>query len=279
MSRLTRRRTLAVAFLSARFFVALTSAVVVLTMVPGSTASAQDNAPSSEAGQAAADDQPEEQSVLSWAFQSLGISYTLVFLGLSFTLVALIVMNLLTARRENVVPIGLVENFEAELNEKRWNEAYELAKGDDSFLGRVLSAGLPLLKRGYEPAIEAMQEVGEEENMKMDHRLSYLALIGTVSPMIGLFGTVQGMIAAFSVIANSPVSPKPAELAAGISTALFTTLLGLAIAIPAIAAYSILRNRVARMHDIHMRNAPSLIVLPVTRLKCDGGLAGIPLKP
>jgi hypothetical protein len=92
-----------------------------------------------------------------------------------------------------------------------------------------------------------MQEVGEEENMKMEHRLSYLALIGTISPMVGLFGTVHGMIASFQVIARGGATPKPSELAQGISTALMTTLVGLAIAIPAIAAYNILRNRVAQL--------------------------------
>jgi biopolymer transport protein ExbB len=122
-----------------------------------------------------------------------------------------------------------------------------MAKNDESFLGLVLSAGLAKLSAGYEQAIEAMQEVGEEENMKLEHRLSYMALIGTVSPMVGLLGTVQGMIASFSVIANSPTTPKPSELAEGISTALFTTLVGLFIASPAIAAYNILRNRVARL--------------------------------
>jgi biopolymer transport protein ExbB len=189
----------------------------------------------------------EEQSVLGWAFEALGWSYSLIFLTLSFTLVALFVMNLLQARRDNVVPVHLVEGFEGHLNEKRYQEAYELAKNDESFLGQVLSAGLAKLKEGYGQAIEAMQEVGEEENMKLDHRLSYMALIGTISPMIGLFGTVHGMIASFQVIAQATTAPKPAELAAGISTALFTTLIGLFIAIPAIAAYNILRNRVARL--------------------------------
>ena len=121
-----------------------------------------------------------------------------------------------------------------------------MAKSDDSFLGKVLSAGLAKLSVGYDQAIEAMQEVGEEENMKIEHRLSYMALIGTVSPMVGLLGTVQGMISSFSVIAFSPTAPKPSELAMGISTALFTTLVGLFIAIPAIAIYNILRNRAAR---------------------------------
>ncbi|NQT13946.1 MAG: MotA/TolQ/ExbB proton channel family protein [Planctomycetes bacterium] len=192
-------------------------------------------------------DTPANRSYLVWMYKALGIFYSLVFLILSFTLVALLVMNLLTARRESVIPAGLVEGFEAQLNEKKYQDAYELAKADESFLGQVLSAGLAKLSSGYQPAIEAMQEVGEEENMKLEHRLSYMALIGTISPMVGLLGTVQGMISSFSVIANSPTTPKPSQLAEGISTALFTTLVGLFIAIPAIAIYNILRNRVARL--------------------------------
>ena len=191
--------------------------------------------------------QPEEKTYLQVARQALGLWYSLVFLGLSFTLVALLVMNLLTARRENVCPATLVDGFESFLDEKQYQEAYELAKNDDSFLGQVLSAGLAKLSSGYPQAIEAMQEVGEEENMKLDHRLSYMALIGTISPMVGLFGTVQGMISSFQVIAARASTPPPAELAKGISTALFTTLVGLAIAIPAIAFYNILKNRIARL--------------------------------
>ena len=189
----------------------------------------------------------QEQNYLSWMFNALGWFFSLVFLALSFTTVALFVMNLLTARRENVIPAALVEGFEAHLNEKRYQEAYEIAKADESFLGLVLSAGLEKLQTGYEQAVEAMQEVGEEENMKLEHRLSYMGLIGTIAPMIGLFGTVVGMVDSFREIASSATQPKPSALAKGISQALFTTLLGLAIAIPAIAAYNILKNRVARL--------------------------------
>jgi biopolymer transport protein ExbB len=193
------------------------------------------------------DDAPREMSYLAWIYDALGPGYMIVFLGLSFTLVALFVMNLLTARRENVCPPHLLEAFEEHLNEQRYQEAYELAKADESMLGMVLSAGLAKLSMGYPQALEAMQEVGEDENMKLDHRLSYMALIGTISPMVGLFGTVHGMIASFQVIAAGGSTPKASDLAQGISTALFTTLIGLAIAIPAIAAFNILRNRVARL--------------------------------
>jgi biopolymer transport protein ExbB len=195
----------------------------------------------------ATEEAPREMSYLAWIYEALGPGYMIVFLGLSFTLVALFVMNLLTARRENVCPQHLLESFEAHLNEQRYQEAYELAKADESMLGMVLSAGLAKLSMGYPQALEAMQEVGEDENMKLEHRLSYLALIGTISPMVGLFGTVHGMIASFQVIAAGGSTPKASDLAQGISTALFTTLIGLAIAIPAIAAFNILRNRVARL--------------------------------
>lgn len=210
----------------------------------GAEAPAGDGA-ADAAASSAGDEGP--QNILSWTFEALGWSYTLVFLALSFTLVSLLVMNLLAARRDNLCPQELVEGFEDRLNEKEFQQAYDLARSDESVLGQVLSAGLAKLSRGYNRALEGMQEVGEEESMKLEHRLSYMALIGNISPMIGLFGTVQGMIASFQVIASGGSTPKPSELAVGISTALFTTLVGLAVAIPAIAAYNILRNRVARL--------------------------------
>lgn len=189
----------------------------------------------------------KEESMLVWLYNALGIRYVISFLFLSFCFVALLVMNLLAARRDSICPTHLVEAFEAHLNEKRYQEAYEMAKVDESMLGKVLAAGLSNLSKGYDHAIEAMQEVGEDENMKLEHRLSYLALIGTIAPMVGLLGTVDGMVASFSVIAKSTATPKPSELATGISMALITTLVGLVLAIPALAVFNILKNRFARL--------------------------------
>ena len=188
----------------------------------------------------------KQDSLLTWLLGSLGFEYIIIFLGLSFVLVAFFILNILAARRENVCPSELVATFESQLDNKQYQEAYDLAKTDESFLGNVLSAGLARLSSGYPQAVDAMQEAGADESMKMEHRLSYLALIGTISPMVGLFGTVHGMIESFYVIANSSATPKPATLAAGISTALMTTLIGLAIAIPAITAFNLIRNVVQR---------------------------------
>ena len=201
------------------------------------------------AGEVAADAPAtvKEQTLLTWLFKSLGWSYLGIFTALSFILVALVIMNVISARREALCPELLVQGFEAQLDNKDYQGAYELSKTDESFLGNVLAAGLSRLSSSYQHAVNAMQEVGAEENMKLDHRLSYLALIGTLSPMIGLFGTVHGMINSFYEIANGGGTPDPNKLANGISTALLTTLLGLAVAIPAIAAYNLLKNRVQKL--------------------------------
>ena len=209
---------------------------------------AADANPDQGGGDAEGDEETtvRKKSFLKWMIEALGLFWLLVFALLSFVMVALIMMNVLQVRRENLLPADFIEEFEGKLNGKDFQGAYETARSDDSFVARVLANGMSRLNRGYSDALEGMQEVGEDENMAMEHRLSYLALIGTVAPMLGLMGTVQGMIKSFDKIASSAVSPKPSELAEGISTALFTTLIGLGIAVPAMVFYSILRNRVAR---------------------------------
>lgn len=209
---------------------------------PADAAPAAENAPQGE-------EKKEEKGemLLVWLVKALGWEYVIVFLALSFVFVALCIMNMLSARRDQVCPQHLIDGFEALLDEKKYQEAYELSKADDSFLGNVLSSGLARLANGYDHAVAAMQEVGEDESMKLQHRLSYIGLIGNIAPMVGLFGTVDGMIRAFFAIATGGGSPDPQKLADGISKALLTTLVGLAIAIPAIAIYNILRNRLERL--------------------------------
>ena len=197
-------------------------------------------------GEADADDADPPETMLSWMIRSSGY-FGAVLLLISFIMVAVIMMNLLQVRRDNLLPEEFVEAFEEKLTAKDYQGAYEISRGDDSLIARVLAAGLGRLNRGYEEAIEGMQEVGEEESMMMEHRLSYLALIGSIAPMIGLMGTVWGMIQSFREISTAATAPKPKDLADGISTALFTTLEGLVVAIPAIIAYSLLRNRVSRL--------------------------------
>lgn len=190
-------------------------------------------------------DKKPQESFLNWMIRASGIFGFLIML-VSFAMVAVIMMVALQLRRDNYLPATFVEEFEQQLQAKDYQAAYETAKSSDSFIGRILAAGMGRLSRGYDEAVEQMQQIGEDETMAMEHKIGYLALIGSIAPMLGLLGTVQGMVLSFQVIANSTTSPKPSELADGIATALFTTLEGLVVAIPAIIFYSLYKNRLAR---------------------------------
>jgi biopolymer transport protein ExbB len=222
-----------------------------LALVSPSVAMAQDEeetATEDAAQEESANEEAKKQkNLLTWFLGALGWDYTTAFLAISFWFVALLVMCSLMLRRDTICPPQLAELMEAHLNEKRYQEAFDLAKSDDSFLGMVLAAGMAKLQNGYGKVVEAMQDVGADEGMKMEQKLGYIALIGTISPMIGLLGTVHGMVISFMEIAVSDATPSPSKLAGGISTALITTLVGLVLAIPAVGAFAYFKNRLARM--------------------------------
>jgi biopolymer transport protein ExbB len=192
--------------------------------------------------------EPAGTSYLAFLAEALGIKYIIIFLLLSFGLVALLVMCFLQFRKSVLLPPALSQQFEQHLENKEYQQAFELAKGSDSYLGRVLAAGMGKLQSGYPAAVEAMQGAEGEEAMRLEHKISYVSLVGALAPMFGLLGTVDGMVAAFMKIAGSDTAPKPSELAVGISQALVTTLIGLWLAIPAIACYGLLKNWLQRFN-------------------------------
>jgi biopolymer transport protein ExbB len=218
------------------------TATVAPVLVSPDVAWAQDEAVEEEAAE------EEGTSYLAFLAQALGIKYIVIFLLLSFGLVALLVMCFLQFRKTVIMPPEFTQQFEQHLEQKQYQEAYELAKNDDSYLGNVLAAGMGKLQSGYPAAVEAMQAAEGEEAMKLEHKISYVSLVGALAPMFGLLGTVDGMVAAFMLIAQRDTAPKPNELAVGISQALVTTLIGLWLAIPAIACYALFKNWLQRFN-------------------------------
>lgn len=213
---------------------------------PAAAPAASADAPSApDAGGDAAGTGPGK-NYLVWMFTALGWVFTPVFILMSLTTVALIVMNMMSIRRKNLVPEPLVAEFGDLMENQKFQEAYTVAKESDSLLGRVLASGLAKVPSGYDKAVQTMQDVGQEETMKLEHQIGYLALVGNLAPMVGLFGTVVGMINSFQIIAAGGSAPSPQKLAEGIATALFTTMIGLAIALPSLAIYDIFKNRLAR---------------------------------
>jgi len=171
----------------------------------------------------------------------------IVILAMSFYLIALVVWMFFEYRRSVAVPEALLRELTEMLAQKRYTEAYARLTVDSSFLSKTLAAGVRRLPAGYPIAQRAMEMANEDVAMEMEHRTTYLATVGTLGPMIGLVGTVYGMILSFRVIAMEGSSPQASQLAAGISTALFSTLEGIGVSVPAIAFYALFRNRIARL--------------------------------
>lgn len=74
-------------------------------------------------------------------------------------------------------------------------------------------------------------------------RTSFLATIANVATLLGLFGTILGLIHSFEAVGHADAQQKSALLSAGIASAMNATMMGLAVAIPAMIAFSILVNR------------------------------------
>jgi biopolymer transport protein ExbB len=158
--------------------------------------------------------------------------------------VALMIKFFLKYRRTMLVPEATREEIEALIAEKKYRDAIDYATSDPSYLGRVTGSALTEAANGYGAMERAIEEAGDQETTQYLRPVEYLNVMGNIAPMLGLFGTVYGMIVAFQALVASGGRPDPVELAGGISTALVTTFWGLVVAIPALAAYALIRNKI-----------------------------------
>lgn len=166
-----------------------------------------------------------------------------IIAGLSVAMVALIVEHLLSIRRGGLMPPGLADDLHKLITEAQYQRADERCRQSPSFLGYVVSAGLQEVGLGYDAVEKAMEDAAQEQQARLFRKIEYLSVIGTIAPMLGLMGTVWGMIVAFGEFTQK-ANPQPADFAPGISQALVTTLLGLTVAVPALAAFALFRNRI-----------------------------------
>ena len=88
------------------------------------------------------------------------------------------------------------------MEQRDFKGIFNVVKEDDSFFSRVLVTGITELPNGLSEAREAMERVGDMITTEMEKKISMMAVLGTLGPMIGLLGTLKGMIASFSVIAR-----------------------------------------------------------------------------
>lgn len=188
----------------------------------------------------------DHQEISLWSTIQAGGWIGLLIVILSLVATALIIEHFISIRRARLIPHSLADDVEQRLAENQVVAAREVCREDDSFLARVLNAGLAQVGSmfGFFDMQSAMQEVSEREISRLYRKLEYLAFIAASAPMLGLLGTVTGMIRSFNQIAVTEGTARPSQLAGGISEALVTTCMGLIVAIPVMFFVSYFRNRI-----------------------------------
>jgi biopolymer transport protein ExbB len=182
---------------------------------------------------------------LSQLFEAGGaIGY--VITALSVLMVSLIVEHIFSLRRNALIPPGLAESVHHHVALRHFEEARQQCHFHPSFLAYVLSAGLREADIGYGAVEKGLEDSATEQAARLYRKIEYLSVIGTIAPMLGLLGTVWGMILAFMEF-EQKANPQVSELAPGIYKALVTTLQGLCVAIPALAAFAHFRNRIDQL--------------------------------
>jgi biopolymer transport protein ExbB len=123
--------------------------------------------------------------------------------------------------------------------------ALSLLEKSPSAEAAVVVAGLREADRGAKAADMAMRGAAALQKMKLEQRLAFLGTLGNNAPFIGLFGTVIGVVQAFEQLGKQGMSgaqaasaAAPAAVMSSIAEALVATAVGLAVAIPAVAAYN-----------------------------------------
>jgi biopolymer transport protein ExbB len=241
--------------LAAIFVCCLTVTLVCLTLavLPAPAHAQQDAganpapAPAAPAAPAApSQDKTQSIGYIFWhILTSLGWVFGFILAIVSISLVALVVLLAMDLRMGAAIPPGFVEEFTETVNKRQFKAAYDLAKTDESFLGRVLTTGMSRLQYGIEDAREAAFNMVESIKSGKEQIVSYLAVIGTLGPLLGLVGTVWGMILAFITLAEQ--QPSFSVLAGKISHALVVTLFGIGLSVPAIFCHTFFKNRLTRI--------------------------------
>lgn len=171
-------------------------------------------------------------------------------LACSILALALVVERLVSLRASKVTPIGTLEEALG-LARHGSPSAEAIARlSQRGSLGEVLASGLHERQahpQGSDEDLRAcMQSSGREVAHELERYLSALATIASAAPLLGLLGTVIGMIEIFG--AQAPASGagagNPAQLAHGISVALYNTAFGLIVAIPSLIFWRYFRARV-----------------------------------
>jgi biopolymer transport protein ExbB len=171
-----------------------------------------------------------------------------VLLGCSFVALIVILLRLIALRRRAVIP-PLIEK---EINKIKPGDDPEhlrhLIQDDSSALSRIIEVAVRPHDSTKQETLEVVQSRARQEIVRLESGLFILEIVVGIAPLLGLLGAVAGLVRVFGNIGTGAMSTSDLKgIASGIGQAFSTTIVGLAIAIPALVAYSYFSRRVERL--------------------------------
>lgn len=163
--------------------------------------------------------------------------------------VTVIFLRGMALRRDLVVPMALELEIEAIQpgDEDAANRLARSVRHDQSALARIIHVGLHHLNWPKSENMEAVQTRARHEIVRLESGLFILEVIVGIAPLLGLLGAVSGLVTVFASFGANAGAEDPHGIAKGISEALSTTIVGLAIAIPSLIAYSYFSKKIETM--------------------------------
>ena len=159
-----------------------------------------------------------------------------ILLVVSILALTLIVERSMSLRRPKIIPPSLLNEVISLVRNKQISISVVDKLEANSPFGRVLAAGLRNINAPREVMKQSIEDAGAAVSHDLEKYMTTLGSIATAAPLLGLFGTVIGMIEIFA--AQGPTgAANPAQLASGISIALYATAFGLVIAMPSLIAH------------------------------------------
>lgn len=145
---------------------------------------------------------------------------------------------------------AFMESVETDLLSGNFETVEAACEGDQRAIPMLVNLGVMNRHLGYAKVKHLLTERFQRDVLvDMEKNISWVTTVIKTAPMLGLFGTVTGMIGAFATLATAQ-SVEPTKLAKDINVALYTTAIGLSIAIPLVMALNAVNNRIRHMEEL-----------------------------
>ncbi len=173
--------------------------------------------------------------------------FTVLLLLCSLVAWSIIVICAIEVRKKNILPEESEQVLRRLVKAGSWSELRTFVTQDDSFPSAVVRTCLSQSTDDKDSIREAAELAASEETAKWFRKIEPLNVLGNIGPLLGLAGTVWGMVIAFAALGQAGGQANPANISLGVSKALFHTLLGLLLALPALGVFGFYRGVVDRL--------------------------------